>query len=326
MIDYIKDPSWENFGKIITGIGVALLGLALIIGNVPLAIAAAITIILGLIIKNWDKISTFLQNGIDWLKGKMDWVRDKFGAWGEYLYTLFLGVAQNLLNYFNDIFGGLKNILDGVIKFIKGIFTGDFKGAFEGLKQIVKGILAIVLSTFKLVFSTIVTFIQAKFNAVVGFFKGIINTILNLFKKLGGKVGDTISKAFKSVINGVLGAVEGILNSPINAINGLIDTVNQLPGVSIGRLSTFSLPRLKSGAIINIPNKGGLVGGGRAIAGESGAEGILPLTDAQAMETLGEIIGRNVVVNLTNITELDGRRLDRKMQTIRADRNFAYNG
>lgn len=31
IIDYLKDPSWENFGKIITGIGIALLGLALII-------------------------------------------------------------------------------------------------------------------------------------------------------------------------------------------------------------------------------------------------------------------------------------------------------
>lgn len=31
IIEYLKDPSWENFGKIITGIGIALLGLALII-------------------------------------------------------------------------------------------------------------------------------------------------------------------------------------------------------------------------------------------------------------------------------------------------------
>lgn len=61
LIKYLNDPSWKNFGKIITGIGVALLGLAVIIGSVPVAIAAAITIILGLIISNWEKIKSFLQ-------------------------------------------------------------------------------------------------------------------------------------------------------------------------------------------------------------------------------------------------------------------------
>ena len=33
LIEYLKDPSWENFGKIITGIGIALMGLGLIIGG-----------------------------------------------------------------------------------------------------------------------------------------------------------------------------------------------------------------------------------------------------------------------------------------------------
>ena len=49
LIKYLKDPSWKNFGKIITGIGVALIGLGLIIGGpagLPVIIAGAIVAIL----------------------------------------------------------------------------------------------------------------------------------------------------------------------------------------------------------------------------------------------------------------------------------------
>ena len=67
LIKYLQDPSWDNFGKIITSIGVAILGLGLIIGNVPLIIAAAIVIIVGLIVSNWENIKNVFQKGIDWL-------------------------------------------------------------------------------------------------------------------------------------------------------------------------------------------------------------------------------------------------------------------
>lgn len=49
LIEYLKDPSWKNFGKIITGIGVALIGLGLIIGGpagLPVIVAGAIVAIL----------------------------------------------------------------------------------------------------------------------------------------------------------------------------------------------------------------------------------------------------------------------------------------
>lgn len=73
-----------------------------------------------------------------------------------------------------------------------------------------------------------------------------------------------------------------------------------------------------------MPNKGTLVGG--AITGESGKEGILPLTNNQAMETLGYEIGKNVTVNLTNITEMNGRVLNRELKRMQSQQNFAYNG
>lgn len=65
--------------------------------------------------------------------------------------------------------------------------------------------------------------------------------------------------------------------------------------------------------------------GGSAIAGESGAEGVIPLTDSQAMERLGESIGKYITINATVINKMNGRTLSRQMQTIQANKDFAYN-
>jgi hypothetical protein len=140
---------------------------------------------------------------------------------------------------------------------------------------------------------------------------------------MGRTVGETVSGAFKSVVNGVLGAIENILNSPIRAINGLIGVINQVPGVNLNKLNTFNLPRLAVGGIVNMPNKGTLVGG--AITGESGREGVLPLTDSQAMSELGYEIGKNVTVNLTNITEMNGRIIGRELKRVQSQQDFAFN-
>lgn len=64
---------------------------------------------------------------------------------------------------------------------------------------------------------------------------------------------------------------------------------------------------------------------GGAIGGESGAEGVIPLTDTQAMETLGETIGKYITINANIVNKMNGRVISRQLQTIRNDEDFAYN-
>ena len=301
LIEYLKDPSWENFGKVIQGIGLVILGLGVIIGGVPAIVAGAIVLILGTIIKYWKNIKDFIQKGIDWLTGKSDWVHKKFGEVVGAIYDFFVQKIQLMLNFVDGRFKALKQIFDGVIKFVKGVFTGNWKQAWEGIKQIFSGIINGVLNKFNLV----------------------INTLKNKLALWGKVAGNIFGGAFKGVVNAVLRAIEGILNTPIRAINGLIGLVNKIPGVSINTLSTFSLPRLASGGIVNMPNRGTLVGS--AIAGESGREGVVPLTDQQAMAELGREIGKNVLVNLTNITTMNGRIISRELKQVQSEQDFAFN-
>lgn len=301
--DYLKDPSWENFGKVVKAIGEIILGVGILIGNVPLIVAGAIVIIIGLIIKYWDKIKSFLQEGIDWLKGKSDWVHQMFGDTIGNIYDTFVSNLQLILNWFDMTFKNIKQILDGIIQFVKGVFTGDWQMAWEGVKKI--------------------------FGAIWDWIKNTLKTVLaiawNTVKGVASRVGETISNVFKAIVNSVLSGVERVLNSPIRAVNRLIGVINAVPGINLSTLPTFNLPRLKTGAIINMPNRGTLVGGGSAIAGEAGREGILPLDDRQAMAELGAEIGRHVLVNLTNITQMNGRVIGRELKQVQSEQEFAFN-
>ena len=301
IIAYLQDPSWENFGKIITGIGVAVVGLGVIFGSLPLIIGSAIAVIIGIIVSNWEKIKEFFQGGIDWLVGKGEWVHKMFGDLLGNVYDAFVNILQNILNVFDNVFKMFKSILDGIILFVKGVFTGNWKQVWEGLVKIFSGV----------------------FNGLVGIVKNVLGIIWNLIKSIALTVAQVTVELFKTVVNGVLKAIETVLNTPIKTINKLIGVINKVPGIDLGTLPTFKLPRLAKGGIINQPGRGIPVG--NAIGGERGQEGVIPLTDSQQMQLLGEAIGRYVTINANITNTMNGRVISRELQKVNNTNDFAFN-
>lgn len=269
IIDFIKDPSWDNFAKILEGLAVILTGVAIAmlavnaanpVAWIVLAIAAVVALA-AVVIKNWDKIKEVLG---------------KVGQW----------------------------IYDHIIKPVADFFSGLWQGIKDGVGSAVQ-------------------WVKDKFKTIVDFFRNLISKIIGLFKKIGTKVGDAISGAFKAVINGVLKAIENILNFPIKSINKLINVINKVPGINLGTLPTFKLPRLAKGGIINQPGRGIPVGS--AIGGERGQEGVIPLTDSQQMQLLGEAIGRYVTINANITNTMNGRVISRELQKVNNTNDFAFN-
>lgn len=158
LIKYLKDPSYENFGNMIKDIGIAIIGLGALLGSVPVAIAGAGVLILGIVIKYWEQIKEFLQNGIDWLRGLGDKIEEIFGKPIRVLYDTVLNILQIILNTFDSTFEAIKGIFDGFIMFIKGVFTGDWEMAWEGIK----------------------TIFSSTWNGIVGIVKGAINIVITL--------------------------------------------------------------------------------------------------------------------------------------------------
>lgn len=350
LMNYLKDPTWKNFGGFIQGLGGAIAGLGIAFGSSAAAAAGAGVAFYGTIIKYWDKIHDTLQYAIDWLRDQSDWVEKHFGVVGKSIYKGILDTMQGVLNTVDIIVNAIKDTFDGLITFVEGVFTGDWDKAWKGIEKIfnstweaIKGVFMVfvdwiyaiviqpIIDVFNWLWDSISSGAQWAFDSITGifnsignFFSGIIDWIVNMFRDLGNTAGNVVAGAFKSVVNGILGAVERILNTPIRAINSLIGVINAIPGINLGRLPTFGLPRLKVGGIINMPNKGTMIGGS-AIGGEAGREGVVPLTDQQAMAELGREIGKNVLINLTNVTSMNGRIISRELKQVQSEQNFAYN-
>ena len=83
------------------------------------------------------------------------------------------------------------------------------------------------------------------------------------------------------------------------------------------------LPRLASGGIINQPGRGVPYNG--AIIGERGAEAVVPLTDRQQMELLGQTIGKYITINATVVNTMNGRVISRELKQVENEQNFAFN-
>lgn len=148
-----------------------------------LAVAGAIAAIAFLIIKNWDKIKPVLIKVGNWFKNLGTKIKDTFISIKEKTVDFVTNlvtkiktfvanakaqggvigaVFQNISNRVN----ALKRIFNGVITFVKGVFTGDWRKAWQGVKDIFAGI-----------FSSLGSVLKAPLNGVIGLINGAINKI-----------------------------------------------------------------------------------------------------------------------------------------------------
>ena len=244
------------------------------------------------------------------------------GNWAS-MFEGFLTIGQG----FYYLFKGIVDLIVGLFQIIVGVFQGDLDLMEKGWKKLWNGLLNILTGVLELILGVL----MSAFGIIKGIFldvfygiKNTINSILNLFYNMGVKVGEVVGGAFKHVINAILSSIESMLNRPINSINSLINKINGVPGINLGKLSTIKLPRLAVGGIVNMPGRGVPVGG--AIAGEVSKEGVLPLTDSQAMEELGATIGRYITINANITNTMNGRVISRELQKINTNSDFARNG
>lgn len=295
LIALINDPTWQNFLNFLGSVAVAIGGLMVIMGNWWGLLVAIVGLAVKLVVDNWETVKKVLIT---------------VGGW------VWNNVIMPVWNFIKALFDTILSIIQTAFSVIYGIFTalvGIMKNPFEVLKL------------------TVETVISGARKIITGFgqlFKGIFTGDMKM-----------ALEGFKNIFKGIFESLWGIAKYPLNliigGINSLIDGANRIqfdvpswvPGLG-GQKWGFNIskiPMLRTGAIINNPSYGVPVGGGRALAGEAGAEGIIPLTDSQAMETLGEAIGRYITINANIVNSMNGRTISRELQRIRGTQDFAYN-
>ena len=146
--------------------------------------------------------------------------------------------------------------------------------------------------------------------------KGVFKTITDLIKNYNPpKKTISIQADTLPFINEIKKLAKASPTVFLPLVNAL-----KLAGYKVAKGGIINPPRLASGGIINQPGRG------VAIGGERGREAIVPLTDSGQMAYLGREIAKNIVLNLTNVTELDGRVIARNVSQVMGDMQFQGNG
>lgn len=160
--------------------------------------------------------------------------------------------------------------------------------------------------------------IKAFWNAHIGY----------VFKKeWWSRKFDCIKQGMKDALNGVIDIVERTINNIVSKLNSFsIKIPNWVPtygGSSLGfNIPYAHLPRLAKGGIVNNPGRGQAV-----IAGEAGAEAILPLqNNTEWMDMLVDKVADRVSMNVVNRITIDGKDVNSSNKKYDSRFAFATNG
>lgn len=160
---------------VLSGIKIAVsAATSFIMANPIVLIIAAIVALVALIATKGDEIKAILNKVSNWLKSVFckDW-REVFG-------NTIGTVLNGFVKIVSDIMGNAKKMLNGIIDFIRGVFTGNWKRAWQGIKDIFSG-----------AFGGLKSVARAPINGIIALINGALSAItsgINAVKRALNKI------------------------------------------------------------------------------------------------------------------------------------------
>lgn len=149
-----------------------------IIANPIALVIAAIVALVALIAVKGDEIQAALNKVSDWLK--KIFVKD----WREVLGPTLGTIMNGFVKVVGDIFGNVKKIFNGVIDFIRGVFTGNWKRAWEGVKSIFSGVFGGIKAVAKAPLNSVISLVNGALVALTNGFNWVKRQLNNLSIKI----------------------------------------------------------------------------------------------------------------------------------------------
>lgn len=138
----------------------------------------------------------------------------------EKISSFLKPIIENVIKGLMAKVGNIMDILKGIITFLTGVFSNDWKKAFEGIKNTVLGVWNMMLTSCENVFNTIWSVIKGILNLIIGGFEGMINRAIKGLNKL---------------------------ITPLTKIGNKVLSVVGISNFSFSAIPNVSLPRLKVG-------------------------------------------------------------------------------
>lgn len=152
------------------------------IGLVILAVTALIAIFIALWNNNkglrdfwinaWNGMKAAwngFSNGIQWVWNNI------LRPFGSFLWSVFHDQLSNIVNFVSSYIGSIKQIFQGLINFVGGVFTGNWSRAFGGLRDIVSGVFGGMFNMVKYPLNSLIDGINTILRGVNGLAKAASN-------------------------------------------------------------------------------------------------------------------------------------------------------
>ena len=144
------------------------------------------------------------------LKPLIDWIIQN-------MVPVLVPIFETVWNTISAVFGAITDVISGILQtfrglidFIVGVFTGDWKKAWEGIKNFFEGI----WETIKSIVSVVWEAISGNITIAINFIQGIITTIFT-----------AIATLISNIFNGIKNTISSIWNSITTIISNVIDKI-----------------------------------------------------------------------------------------------------
>ena len=176
----------------------------------------------------WDAFVTFISKlgeaimtiWNNFLAPFVNWIIKTFGPGLTSQFEVIWNAIKAVIGNFIDAFKSVYNALSGLLDFVIGVFSGDWKKAWEGIKSFFKGI-----------WDALVNIVKAPINLIIGF----INALLN------------------GIVQGVNIAIKALNKLSFTVPDWVPAIGGQKWGFNIKELTSPKIPYLARGGIIDQP-------------------------------------------------------------------------
>lgn len=175
----------------------------------------------------WDSVVEFLmstgENVLklwnEWLKPFIDWVGEEIAPIVRNVLLTVNQVVSVVIGFIGDTLQSLLTILDGIITFITGVFTGDWELAWDGVVDIFVGI----------------------FNGIEALITGAVNVIITV-----------INTMIRAVVSGVNAAIRALNRLDVKVPSWVPLLGGKEFGFNIQELKAPEIPLLASGGMPSV--------------------------------------------------------------------------
>lgn len=223
---------------------------------------------------------------IEAISAVLTWLwKNVFVSLGNYMSQTFVPGIASLIQVFEFLW---KNVLKPLTSFMSDIFIAIVKSVFKAIGELINGAKTI--------------------------FIGLMDFITGVFTGNWQKAWDGVKLIFKGVFDSLYVIVKTPLNLIIDMVNKVIDSLNSIKidlpdwaekvsGYKSFGLNIPKLPRLSRGGVVN-----GTTNMGNYIAGEAGAEMIVPLENTSFTDKIASALG-TAVMTAMQLSQGNGKEI-----------------